>query len=165
MIRYIVIGVAVVSFLVFGCPEWLSDEQCPYVIRAALYPLFHGNIAHLAANCLAMWLSLNPKRKGLAWELAFGLAVSFLVYPLAARPIVGVSNALYAICGLRTPSFSSRWWRSSPVITFLVITAVLLLFPQFSAVTHIAAFAVGVLMAHLRRTLKPYLQDVGRYIK
>lgn len=94
--------------------------------------------------------------------MPFLIAVS--VYPLALRPVIGFSNILYATLGLRTPSFKSSWWRKPAVITFLVVTVLMLFIPQFSAVTHIAAFAIGVGLAALHRSYLEFTKDARRYL-
>ena len=86
-----------------------------------------------------------------------------LVYPLSLRPVIGFSNVLYAVLGLRTPSLKSKWWRQPSVIVFLFVTIALVFVPQFSATTHIAAFALGMAGASLKRGWLKITQDARRY--
>ena len=97
-------------------------------------------------------------------QLATAFIIAVLVYPLSLRPVIGFSNVLYAYLGLRTPALSDRWWRRPEVITFLVVTVALVLVPRFSATTHIAAFALGMGVAALKRKYNDLTSDFRRYL-
>lgn len=148
--------------LLFGCPEWLSGDGSP-LLKALAYPLFHASIWHLGANAVAVWTVFSPRR-GNAALLAAASVISFAVYPLSARPMVGISNLIYAAIGLRTPPLRSPWWREPSVVLFLTVTAAMLVLPQFSAATHIAAFAAGCACSALRRRYLKLKGDARRYL-
>lgn len=129
------------------------------------YHFLHANVFHLAVNCLAIWTMFPPQRKDNLAQLIFGLAVSFIVYPLHVRPIIGISNLIFAVAGLRTPPLSHSWWRSSNALVYIGVMFLMLLLPQFSAVTHIASFAVGVLSACAVRAYKETRAYAERYLQ
>ena len=151
--------------IALGCPSWLAGDEVNYWLRALSYGAFHANWWHLAVNCLAVWTIFNPRRNDNIRNFFTAFVISVLVYPLSLRPVVGISNLLYAVIGLRTPALSSRWWRQPGVIAFLVITLLMLFIPQFSATTHIAAFLAGMLVAAVKRGLNSLLKDARRYIQ
>lgn len=157
--RETLIVMLVAVYAAFGCPDSLLPGDSPYLCRAVFYPLFHANLWHLAVNCIAAWGVFKPERTNRR-DIFAAIIISFLVYPLALRPVVGISNILYAAIGLRTPSLRSRWWKQPAVIVFLVVTVGMLAVPQFSATTHIAAFAFGVGIQIVRRRINSIMRDV-----
>jgi len=157
-----IIFILATTLVAFGCPEWLSGNAVPYLVRSAVYPLFHTNIFHLAVNCIAIWSVFNPRRKDNAKYLAVGYLISIMVYGCSFKPMVGFSNILYAVLGSRTPALSSSWWKTAPVITFIVVTLAMAFIPSISAVSHIAAFIVGMAVAEVARRLNALDYDVDR---
>lgn len=160
-----IIALAVLQ-AVFGAPQWLMPDGAPYIVRALSYSFFHGSWWHLAVNALAIWTVFDPRRSYRnPWTdilLAFLIAVA--VYPLSFRPVIGFSNVLYALLGIRTPSFSSPWWKQTPVLVFIGVTLALAFIPRFSATTHIAAFLLGMAVSAFRRFRNNLLRDAGRYL-
>ena len=164
MVRTVLILLLVVLQAVFGAPQFLLGTE-DYWLRALAYSFFHASWWHLSVNCLTAWgifsrkMSLGAFLKMLL--VAFLIAVA--VYPLSFRPVIGFSNVLYAVLGLRTPSLKSKWWRQSSVILFLIITVVMVFVPQFSATTHLAAFVLGTAGAAIKRRWLLFVQDARRY--
>ncbi|MBR5660575.1 MAG: rhomboid family intramembrane serine protease [Bacteroidales bacterium] len=149
----------------FGIPGWLASPDSPYLARAAAYSFFHASWWHLAVNSLAIWtIFRKPNPRKACAELALAYVVAVIVYPLSLRPVIGFSNILYAVIGYRTPPLSSPWWGRTEVIVFLAVTVGMLLIPRFSATTHIAAFAMGIGAAYLRRLISPVINDARRYL-
>lgn len=163
LLRIVIIAVLVAAHIAFGTPEWLRPGCSPYLVRALSYHFFHASWWHLAVNCLAIW---SVFRKEILCKACTDLAISYIiaviVFPLSVRPVIGFSNILYAVIGLRTPPLASRWWRTTPVIVFLAVTVALLLIPRFSATTHMAAFALGMACAGISRQIKTLKDDAGR---
>lgn len=157
----VIVGVIVSVWIAFGCPDWMAGGS-PYIVRAMLYPLFHASVFHLLTNALAA--SLVWRRRASLVELAVAYVISILVFPLSGRPIIGLSNVIYATVGMRTPAFTSAWWRSSSTLVFLGASIVMLFLPQFAGLSHLCAFALGVVYATLRRALEPTMRDAGRYL-
>ena len=162
MVRVIVIASLVLLQLIIGVPEFMSGSG-DYWLRALSYSFFHANWWHLAVNALAAVGIFAPSRKRNTMYLALGYAIAVLVYPLALRPVLGFSNVLYAVLGLRTPSLRSPWWRRTEVIVFLVVTVAMVAVPQLSATTHIAAFALGAVFAAIGRGWNKLSADARRY--
>lgn len=161
-LRIIIIALLVISQLIFGCPAWLADTH-PF-LRALVYPFFHANVFHLAANSLAVWTVFRRKNTDNKRTLVISYLISAAVSPLALRPCIGISNLIFAAIALRTPPLRSRWWKQPSVILFLAIMFLFLLLPQFSAVTHIAAFAAGVVVTCIGRWFKNLNRYAGRYL-
>jgi len=162
-IRYILIVSLAVIYFAFGIPDWLRDGD--YLTRAVSYSFFHASVWHLAINCLAIW-SIFRKGDGCkaCKDLVISYIIAVLVFPCAIRPVVGFSNILYAMIGLRTPPLTSKWWRTSQVIVFLIVTVALLFIPRFSATTHIAAFILAIGCAYIRRFNQSLVKDARRYL-
>ena len=163
MVRAILIIILAGLQLAFGAPGWLSPDGAPYLVRAISYHFFHANWWHLAVNGIAIW---TIYRKGCkpCTDLLISFLIATAVYPLSFKPVIGFSNILYAQLGLRTPPLSSPWWKQPSVLVFLAVTVALVFLPRFSATTHIAAFALGMAAASLRRYRKTLLRDAGRYL-
>lgn len=149
MEKAIVIILALV-YILFGTPEWLSCGESPYALRMLGYSFFHANVFHLIVNLIAVNAAYSQRRKDNLYCLLWSVVVAILVYPLSIRPMVGFSNVLFATVGLRMPPIS-RAWRHPSVVTFLLVTMLMLFIPQFSAVTHIVSFAIGVAIGYVHR--------------
>lgn len=162
-IRYILIAILVALYAIFGIPDWIRDGD--YLTRAITYSFFHASIWHLAVNSLAIWGIFRKDNLCKACrDLAVSYIIAVLVFPFSIRPVIGFSNILYAIIGLRTPPLSSKWWRTTPVIVFLIVTVAMLFIPRFSATTHIAAFILGIACAYVRRFNQSLVRDARRYL-
>ena len=164
-VRYILVAVLTALWLVFRAPAWLAGTDVPYMLRALAYPFFHASVWHLAVNALATWSIFAPGRKRTWKDLVISYLISVLVYGLSLRPVIGFSNVLYAALGLATPPLSSPWWKRPEVLVFLALTVLMLLVPQFSALSHIFAFIAGMLVAAVRRFISKTLKDAGRFVK
>lgn len=162
MVRLVIIVLLVSLQLVLGIPPFMQDGS--YWERALLYSFFHGNWWHLAVNCLAIWTIFQPKYKTKPLQFVTAYLIAVLVYPLSFRPVIGFSNVLYAVLGLRTPTLKSDWWQQPSVILFLAITVALVFVPRFSATTHIAAFLLGMACAALKRFYHSLTDDCRRYL-
>ena len=149
-----------ICYLFFGRPEFLYEGGWE---AALAYPLFHGNIFHLAANSIAIWFVYRCPCKPCR-DLVIPYIISIAVYPLSGRALLGVSNMIYAAIGLRTPAFSSPWWRKTPVIVFLAVTLLMLFIPSLAGVTHIVSFSAGVLLAAAHRFWLYLTRDARRYL-
>lgn len=147
----------------FGVPEFFYGTE-DYWMRALTYSFFHGNWWHLAVNCLAVWTIFQPKYKTKPLQFVTVYLIAVLVYPISFRPVIGFSNVLYAMLGLRTPSLKSKWWKQPSVIVFLLVTLALIFAPQFSATTHIAAFLLGMASAAAKRSYQRLTRDARRYL-
>lgn len=148
-----------VMLFVWGCPEFLHEDRWWVSL---VHHFFHVNIFHLAINCISIWALF---RRRFVYSAA-SIVVPFLCATASwfVSPVdpAGASNFIYAVIGCRTPPFTHRWWRSQPVIIFLVTTAAMLFIPRISALTHIVSFALGIACAHVARFLKRRKYE-GRY--
>lgn len=158
--RYVLIVILVAIQIVAGCPEWLIEE--PFLERMICYSFFHASWWHLAVNCLSLWIIFDPKRRNNLASLICSYLIALVVYPIAMKPIIGISNLLYAAIGLNTPPLRSRWWRTPGVMVFLSVTVAMLFVRQVAGVTHIAAFVLAVIVSSIRRNLKRTLDDARR---
>lgn len=149
-------GVLLVILLLFGCPQWLHRDAW-YVAFA--HHFFHVNVFHLAVNCFSLWTLRN--RTSLHQALAAYLlaTASWFFSPV---DVAGASNFIFALIGLRTPSFRSVWWRQTSVLVFLITTILMAALPQVSALTHIISFAFGCAGAAVSRVFSRIADDVRR---
>lgn len=162
MARLTAIALLAALQLAIGIPQFMTEG--PYWTRALLYHFFHANWWHLAVNAIAVWTIFDPKRKTTPAQVITAYAIAVLVYPLSFRPVIGLSNVLYAVLGLRTPPLRNPWWKHPSVLAFLIITVAMVFIPRFSATTHIAAFALGMGGAALGRWWQKLTQDARRYL-
>lgn len=160
--RYILVLLLAGLYAFMECPDFLLDKHS--WVAWLTYSFFHGNVFHWAANMLALWSIFNPKHKHNARQLFIGYLIALAVYPLSFKPVVGISNILYAVLGMRTPAFNHPWWEAPTTITFLVITIAMVFIPNISAVTHIASFALGTLLSCVNRGITSLKNDYERAI-
>ena len=149
-------GALLAILLLFGCPLWLHSDVW-YVAFA--HHFFHVNVFHLAVNCLSLWTLRN--RVTLPQCVAAYLFATASWF-FSSADVAGASNFIFALIGLRTPSFRSIWWRQSSVLVFLVTMALMAAFPQVSAVTHMVSFVFGCIGAAFSRLFIRIADDVRR---
>lgn len=140
-----------------GIPEWMADGGW----RCALtHHFFHVNWLHLAINCYAVWMIF---RRGITlWHIPTAFALGTLAYFTALSPTIGMSNMLYALIGLRSPSYCKAWWKHSNTIIFLCVMVAYLFIPKVSALTHIVSFAGGIAIGFITYTTRTTRND---YVK
>lgn len=157
-VAIVTIGLFVAVMLLSGCPQWLhADHWCICLV----YHFFHANIFHLAVNGLSLWLMLR-NRPIASVQLLSAFVIGSLSWFFATADVVGASNIIFALIGLRTPSFRSAWWRQPSVIIFFVITILMSCLPQVSAVTHLVSFVLGCAGAFVSRILNGIGNDIRR---
>lgn len=139
--------------------EWIIAQERG--MQMFLHHFFHGNIFHLLANLLSLYF-IVPRAK--SWHLIAGYFIGSLSLLAVTNPVVGISNLIYAVIGLRSPSFDSWWWRHPGTKTFLMVTVLMIFIPNISATTHIVSFMVGVLVSVSVRWFKRIGNDSARYI-
>lgn len=158
-IRIIIIGVLVTMQLLFGCPVFLHHD-CGYIALA--HHFFHANIFHLAVNCLSVWTLFRKDIRYSMTPLVLAYIIGTASWFCTSADVVGFSNIIFALIGLRTPSLSHSWWKQPVVILFLAITALMALLPQVSAVTHIVSFVLGCIVAGAYRVVNNLSRDYSR---
>lgn len=147
-------------FAIAGCPDYLLGGGNA-IVRALTYHFFHANIFHLLANCLSIWLLFRGGRSRLAClkELAAAYCIASLTYFAALRPVAGVSNMIFAVAGLRTSALGKTWFKRPETRVFLFVSAVMMFFPQLSAITHLLSFFSGAVLAAVMRAIKSVEHD------
>lgn len=158
-IRIVLTGILVTSMLLWGCPDYLQTSG----IRVALtYHIFHVNVFHLAANLLSIWL-IFAKGRQYGWSnILIAYVIATTSWYCSSIPIAGISNMIFAMLGLRTPSLKDKWWRTTAVLTFLLVTAGMAFVPKISTGTHLMSFALGVVWASIQRFIKHIGSDYSR---
>lgn len=157
--KIITIGVLVTVFLLFGCPEFLHQDRA-YI--SILHNFFHANIFHLAINSLSIWVLFRRGVRYRIFPVALAFAIATASWFFASNDVVGISNFLFAIIGLRTPALNSRWWLLPNTITFFAVTALMAFLPNVSAITHMISFASGCIAAMIVRLIKRAGSDYSR---
>ena len=158
-IRIVIIGILLTMQLLFGCPTFLHFDS-GYI--SLVHHFFHANIFHLAVNCFSVW-SLFRKGYRYSWmPLACAYIIASASWFCTSDDVVGFSNILFALIGLRSPSLSHSWWKQPSVILFLAITALMALLPQVSAITHIVSFVLGCIVAGAIRIVNNISSDFRR---
>lgn len=162
--KYVLIALLSVIWLTMGVPDYFSFPFGSWWLRATTYHFFHANVFHLAINCIAILSVFDQKwwRKNLLGDFAIGYVIATLMYSTALTPIIGMSNILFAVFGLRTPSITSPWWRKKEVVVFLSLNLLMLAVPRISAMTHITSMLCGVAVAELIRQTKRIGNDYRR---
>lgn len=156
----IIIGILTVFMLLFRCPEWLHHDW--WGISLA-HHFFHANIFHLAVNCMSLWLMFRNPSIVLKWKtIAAAYVLATMSWFASSADVVGASNFIFALIGLRTPSFSHFWWKQPSVRFFLIATIAMAILPQVSAITHIVSFCLGCALASALRLINRISNDVRR---
>lgn len=158
-IKISAIGILLSVYLMFGCPHFLHSDRA-YI--SLVHHFFHANIFHLAVNCVSLWTLF---RQGYIYKvslLVWAFLIASLSWFFSSVDPVGFSNIIFAIIGLRTPSIRDGWWKRSAVITFLLVTVLMAILPQVSAITHVLSFIFGCIAAGLERVFKRISSDLSR---
>lgn len=158
-IRIALIGILVATQITFGCPAFLHYDHC-YI--SLVHHFFHANIFHLAVNILSLWTLFRKGWKYGIAQLAFAYLIGTASWFCTTADVVGFSNIIFALIGLRTPSLNHSWWKQSSVILFLAITALMAFLPQVSAITHIVSFVLGCIVAGAQRVISNLSRDYSR---
>lgn len=151
-------------FIVYGFADksFLLDSNINIFHRALTYHWYHANIFHLLANTLSICFVFHPRRKNLIRNFFTALIIATFTYFIATRPLIGISNILFAMAGLYTPPLSHPYWKSTNTKIFLGITTLMLLVPQVSALTHIVSFICGCVIASIRRLNNEIKRATGK---
>ena len=139
--------------------SWIMEQEA--FVRVLLCHFFHGNIFHLLANGLSVYVMF---RRWKAWQIAVAYVIAVVSVMLCPAHVIGFSNVIYAVIGLKTPSFDSAWWKLPSTKILLCVTVVMLLFPNVSAVTHIISFVMGLAVSMSVRWFNLIRNDSARYI-
>lgn len=158
-IKITVIGILVTMQLLFGCPVFLHHDS-GYI--SMVHHFFHANIFHLAVNCLSLWTLFRKDIRYSPSALVSAYLIGTASWFFTSSDVVGFSNIIFALIGLRTPSLRHAWWKQPTVILFLAITALMALLPQVSAVTHIVSFVLGCIVAGAYRVVNNLSRDYSR---
>lgn len=157
-VRFYVIAVLAAFFFV-PIPEMLYTGDAEALL---VYPFFHANFFHLAVNCLSVWVVFDPKTRPEWWYLPIGYIIAVAAYELTPYVMIGFSCILFAVAGIRTPSFRSAWWRSWNAWAYLGTMALMFFLPMFAASAHLIAFAMGVAVACYVRFKRKLAYDTRR---
>lgn len=157
-IRYgIIVLLAVCYFL--PKPDCLFYPEWPGHL---IHHFFHANVFHYAVNALAVWSVFDPRTRPEKWLLPAAYVIASVSYCFAIMPTIGFSNILFAVAGMRTPSFKSAWWKSRNAIVFLSMMFIMFFLPMFSAITHLVSFAIGVGVSACVRLVRSLDYDTRR---
>lgn len=138
--RYVIVLLLAVCYFV-PMPECLLTMRFPAHI---VHHFFHANVFHFAVNALAVWSVFDPITKPEKWILPIAFVIASASYCFTVKPVIGFSNILFAVAGIRTPSFKAPWWRSVNAWVFMGMMVLMFFLPKFSAITHLISFIFGV---------------------
>lgn len=156
----IMIGILTAFLLLFHAPEWLHS-RCWKI--SLVHHFYHANIFHLAVNCLSLWLMFRSSASVLRWStIATAYILATASWFASPADVIGASNFIFALIGLRTPSFRHSWWKQRSVLFFLIVTAAMAVLPQVSAITHVVSFCLGCMVAALSRIINRISHDLSR---
>ncbi len=150
--RIVLIILFTLVYILFGQPDYLLNG--PVLCRALTYHFFHTNIFHLAANMLPIWILFSPQcriRPSFV-KIFIAYIIAVVTFFVATRPILGLSNILFALSGLSIKDFR-KWIKSPAARIFLVVSVVMLAVPAYSGVTHLLSVFCGVALSNLYRLL------------
>lgn len=157
-LRYMVIA-ALAGFFVCPIPDCLYTGEYPALL---VHPFYHANIFHLLLNCLAVWTVFDPRTRPEWWYLPIGYIIASASYLVVDDILVGFSTVLFAMAGLRTPSFRSPWWRSWNAWAYIGTMILMFFLPWFAASAHLVCFGAGVAVASLVRFKRKLDYDTRR---
>lgn len=152
--RYAIIILLAAVHFILGLPE------AEGFALGAVHHFFHGNMLHLAVNCLSVWFVF---RRWSVREMVAAYVIATAAFFCSPAASIGFSNIIFATIGLRTPPFSSSWWRHPNTMTFFAVTLVMFLLPNVSALTHVVSLGLGVVVAMAGRTIRQTVNDSRRY--
>lgn len=155
---YAIAAVLILCFA-FASPEWLLSATI--IQRMTCHHFFHGNVFHLAANMMTSYFVF---KKAEMQQILCAYMIASLSIMCSTEPVIGFSNMIYAMIGLKSPRLNHSWWKHPYTIIFLVMTLAMALIPNISAITHIVSFCGGVTTAVIRRALLQIKNDSARYI-
>ena len=124
---------------------WKPKVGMPLLIGALTHHFLHANIFHLAVNCLAVWTMFNTRWKDSWMELLAGLFLGAVAYAIAGQDVVGFSNVLFAVLGIRY--FKYEWYKTSYACVLPIAIIISSVIPGISVLTHFFSFLGGVLVA------------------
>ena len=145
-------SILIAVYFLCGIPSFIGSNV---TASAFTHHFFHVNIIHLATNCFVLYAIMG--RYALRTEtiqLCVAFIIASLSYYVAVVPTIGASDMIYAIVGLRSPSFRSKWWVSHNTLLFLFFMVAYIFVPGISAVTHIFSFVVAVIISVITRLIK-----------
>ena len=157
-VRYAIVLVLAVCYFL-PKPDCLFYPEWPGHL---LHHFYHANVFHFAVNALAVWTVFDPRTRPEKWLLPVAFVIASVSYCVAVKPTIGFSNVLFAVAGLRSPSFKSAWWRSRNALVFIGMMLLMFFLPMFSATTHLVSFTIGVGIAALVRLNKSLDDDTRR---
>lgn len=157
-VRYAVMAMLVAMFFV---PKPACLLTCGEG-AAWMHHFWHANIFHLLANLTAIWGVLGSRRWR-AWELLCAYLFATMSYHSASMPVIGFSNAIFAMAGLAVPYHNAAaYFRNRNTIIFLAVMVLMLLVPQFSGITHIISFALGLICSFIVNGFKDINDEYKR---
>lgn len=145
-------------YVLVPVPAWMQEGVS---LRCALaHHFWHGNVFHLAANGVALltFAWVLPRWYRLLPAAYVAASLSLIA---ATRPVIGLSNILFAMSGLCAPEIRGYWKRRETWI-FVGVMLVMLAVPRFSATTHIVSFAVGFAFGSIHKIIRRTADDCKR---
>lgn len=157
VVRWIIPAVLVATFIV-GAPGYFLSPERNRALCAVGHHFFHANIFHLAANSLAAWC-MFPDWKRMR-DLPAGFVVGSLAYLFSATPVIGFSNILFSVLGIRC--VRDGWVFKQPFYATGIALGLSFFIPKMAALTHLVSFAGGMLVSFIAVWVKKLSEDYGK---
>ena len=139
----------------------------PISSNAFTYPLIHGNIFHLAANVITLFVFIRATAdvKTFINFIIGGYVASVLAYVLCGNPlIVGASGFVFGIIGIYAVfAYRNMYFRlftSSFLWIVLAYITVGFIIPGLAGLLHLYAFAIGVVYGVIALRLNRFIRGL-----
>lgn len=146
-----VCALLVIVFAITGNTPQAGYSSDSGIAQHFYYMFFHGGWLHLLCNCYALWLILNTRifRLGVLLPTLYVIALLASFLSTLDVPTIGASAVVFGMLGINmSANHNGRSW--CICASFLAIG---LLMPGVNPLSHLSAFALGLLAALLYRKM------------
>lgn len=160
---WVVLTVIWAIYFAVGIPDFMY-ESGHWMSKAVSHHIFHANIFHLGINTASLFMLYRKTNRHVFVELPLAWLMASLSYMAALRPAIGLSDILYAVCGLRFHGYFPNWRSDRKAWLFIATLSVFCLIPGASGMTHAASFISSAAVIHVYTMTKGILDDYRKSI-
>lgn len=138
----IILYVLVLACVFFGFePKWAYTADSAWWTHLTFH-FTHGNIFHLAANMLVVFLLLFYRKDGWwMWILCYLIAILCSFVVCSTKPTVGLSGLLLAYYGIICYKDGARWKSMLQTLAYMVVSCIFA--SRLAIGLHFMCFALG----------------------